>query len=162
MIKKVKNTVKNNDLYREKIIGTLLQKWIAKNKIKKNLELKKVIKKKSDKLHAKWKGYNNSFNTWRDKKHSIMNEFFPKPKSLGANVKIEFDLSSYATKADLKNPTGADTSDFAKKIDLASLKPDVEKLDTGKLETTLIDLSKLNDVVKNEAVEKTECNELVK
>ena len=91
-----------------------------------------------------------------------MNEFFPKPKSLGANVKFEFDFSSYATKADLKNPTGADISDFAKKIDLASLKSDVEKLDSGKLETTLVDLSKLNDVVKNEAVEKTEYNELVK
>ena len=29
-------------------------------------------------------------------------EYFPKPKSLGANVKIELDLSNYATKADLK------------------------------------------------------------
>ena len=91
-----------------------------------------------------------------------MNEFFRKPKSLGANVKIELDLSNYATKADLKIPTGADTSDFAQKIDLASLKSDIEKLDTGKLETTLVDLSKLNDVVKNEAIEKTEYNELVK
>ena len=46
-----------------------------------------------------------------------MSEYFPKPKSLGANVKVELDLSNYATKADLKNATGVDPSDFAKKTD---------------------------------------------
>ena len=44
-----------------------------------------------------------------------MGEYFPKPKSLGTNVKIELGLSNYATKADLKNATGFNTSDFAKK-----------------------------------------------
>ena len=29
-----------------------------------------------------------------------MKEYFPKPKSLGANVKVELDLSNYVTKAD--------------------------------------------------------------
>ena len=38
-----------------------------------------------------------------------MSENFPKPKSLGANVKVELDLSNYATKADLKNEAGDDT-----------------------------------------------------
>ena len=47
-----------------------------------------------------------------------MSEYFPKRKSLGANVKVEVDLSHYPTKADLKNKTGVDTSKFAKKIDL--------------------------------------------
>ena len=42
-----------------------------------------------------------------------MSKYFPKPKSLGENVKIELDLSSYATKADLKNQAGVDTLDFA-------------------------------------------------
>ena len=46
--------------------------------------------------------------------HNI-NECFPKSKSLGANVKVELDLSNYATKADFKNVTGVDRSDFAKK-----------------------------------------------
>ena len=32
-------------------------------------------------------------------------------------------------KVDLKNATGADTSDFAKKVDLASLKSEVDKLE---------------------------------
>ena len=113
-----------------------------------------------------------------------MVECFPKPKSLEANVKVELDLSNYATKADLKNATGVDTSDFAKKTDLANLKSDVDKLDIdklknvpsnlsnlkskvdkldiGKLETTPVDLSKLSNVVKNDVIKKTEYNELVK
>ena len=38
-----------------------------------------------------------------------MREYFPKPKSLETNVKVELDLSNYATKSDLKNATGVDT-----------------------------------------------------
>ena len=45
-----------------------------------------------------------------------MSEYFPKPKSLGANVKVELNFPNYATKADLKNETGFDTSDFTKKL----------------------------------------------
>ena len=45
-----------------------------------------------------------------------MSECFPKTKSAGTNVKVELDLSNYATKADLKNATAVDTSNFAKKI----------------------------------------------
>ena len=41
-----------------------------------------------------------------------MSDYFPKPDSLRANVKVELDLSSYATKTDLKNATGIDTSSF--------------------------------------------------
>ena len=36
-----------------------------------------------------------------------MSEYFPEPKSLGGRVKVEIDLSNYATKSDLKNSTGA-------------------------------------------------------
>ena len=45
-----------------------------------------------------------------------MSEYFPKQKSYEANVKVELDLSNYATKADLKNTTGANISDFANKL----------------------------------------------
>ena len=62
-----------------------------------------------------------------------MNEYFPKPNSLGTNIKFELDLSNYATKVDLKNTTGVDTSSFAKKTDLAKLKSDVDKLDIDKV-----------------------------
>ena len=54
-----------------------------------------------------------------------MSEYFPEPKSSGGKVKVELDLSTYATKTYLKNETGADTSSSAKKTDLANLKSDV-------------------------------------
>ena len=62
-----------------------------------------------------------------------MSEYFPKTRSLGVNLKVELDLSNYATKADLKKGTGVDASNFAKKTDLADVdkldKSDVDKLD---------------------------------
>ena len=57
-----------------------------------------------------------------------MSEYFTKSNSLGANAKIELDLSNYATKTNLKNATGVDTSSFPRKTDLANLKSDVDKL----------------------------------
>ena len=62
-----------------------------------------------------------------------MTEHFRKPKSLGGRVKVEFDLSNYATKTDLKNATVVDTSKLSKKVDLASLKSNVDKLNINKL-----------------------------
>ena len=58
-----------------------------------------------------------------------MSEYFMEPKSFRQRLKVEPDLSNYATKADLKSATGVDTSKFAKKVDLASLTSDVDKLD---------------------------------
>ena len=49
-----------------------------------------------------------------------MSEYFSELKSSGGRVKVELELSNYATKADLKNAAGVDTSIFAKKVDLAS------------------------------------------
>ena len=48
-------------------------------------------------------------------------------------MKVELDLSNYATKANFKNATGVDTSDFAEKTDLANVKSDVDKLSIDKL-----------------------------
>ena len=56
-----------------------------------------------------------------------MSEYFPEPISLRANVKVELDLFNYATKTELKNAAGVDTSKFAKTVDLATLKPNVDK-----------------------------------
>ena len=105
-----------------------------------------------------------------------MSEYFPEPKSSGGRVKVELDLSNYATKADLENATGVDTSKSAKKVDLANLKSDVDKLDIDKLKNAPsnlnnlkskvdklnvdklvpvpVHLSKLSDVVKNNVVKK--------
>ena len=49
------------------------------------------------------------------------------------------DLSNYATKSDLKNATGVDILKFVKKVDLASLKSDVDKLDIVNLKNVSID-----------------------
>ena len=55
-----------------------------------------------------------------------MNEYFPKPKSLGGRMKVKLDLSNYATKADFKSATGVDLSEFAKKVDFTHLKSNVD------------------------------------
>ena len=60
-----------------------------------------------------------------------MSEYFPEPKYSRGKVNVE--LSNYATKIDLKKSIVIDTSKFAKKIDLGSLKSDVDKLDIDKL-----------------------------
>ena len=44
-------------------------------------------------------------------------------------MKVELDLWNYATKTNLKNTAGVDTSSFVKKVDLAILKSNVNKLD---------------------------------
>ena len=47
-------------------------------------------------------------------------------------MKVELDLSNHATKADLKNATGVDTSKFPKQVDFAFFKSNVDKLDIDK------------------------------
>ena len=74
---------------------------------------------------------------------------------------MELDLSSYATKTDLKNVTHVDVSSFASKTNLASLKTEVDKLDTDKLVSVPNDLPKLSNVIKNNVVKKTEYGKLV-
>ena len=58
------------------------------------------------------------------------------------------------SKIDIKNSSHVDTSSFALKSNLASLKAEVEKLDIDKLVPVPADLSKLRDVVKNDVVKK--------
>ena len=48
-----------------------------------------------------------------------MSAYFLKQKALGGNVRVELDLSNYATKADLEKTTGVDALELAKKVDLA-------------------------------------------
>ena len=69
-------------------------------------------------------------------------------------------MSNYATKTDIKNISHVDTSSFALKSNLASLKTEVDKLDIDKLVPVPVDLSKLSDVVKN-VVKKTVYDKLV-
>ena len=112
-----------------------------------------------------------------------MSKYLTKPKSLGANVKVELDWSNYTTKAELKNATVGDTWDFVKK-DLANLKPNidksdidtlknvqnnssnlkskVDKLDIYKLVPVPVDLSKLSDLAKNDIAKEDVHNPKIK
>ena len=63
-------------------------------------------------------------------------------------MSVRVDFSNYATKTDIKNISHVDTSCFALKSNLASLKTEVDKLDINKLVPVPVDLIKLSDVVK--------------
>ena len=91
-----------------------------------------------------------------------MSKYFPKPyEAFGGDINVKVDLSNYATKADLKNILHVDTSNFALKWNLTSLKTEVDKLDIDKLVPVPVDLSELSDVVKNNVVKKTAYDKLV-
>ena len=74
VIRKIKNTVPwtyvINDLQGEEIIGTFYEKEFQKTNQQK-FRIEKVIKEKGNKLYVKWKGYDNSFNSWIDKKDLV-------------------------------------------------------------------------------------------
>ena len=91
-----------------------------------------------------------------------MSQYFPKPyEPFGGDINVKVDLSNYATKADIKNISHVDTSSFALKSNLASLKTEVDKLDIDKLVPVPVDLSNLIDRVKNDVVKKTAYDKLV-
>ena len=74
IIKKIKNTVPwtyvINDLNGEEIIGTFYENELQ-GASQKEFRIEKVLKIKGDKLYVKWKGYDNSFNSWIDKKDIV-------------------------------------------------------------------------------------------
>ena len=78
----------------------LLERFTKKNSKKKNkkknrksLELKKVIKRKGNRVYVKWKGYDSSLSGCVNKKGIISRrEYFPEPTPSGERVKVELDL----------------------------------------------------------------------
>ena len=63
-----------------------------------------------------------------------MSQYFPKPhEPFGGDINVKVDLLNYATKEDIKNISHVDTSSFALKSNLASLKTKVDKLGINKL-----------------------------
>ena len=91
-----------------------------------------------------------------------MSQYFPKPyEPFGGDINVKVDLSNYATKTDIKNISHIDTSSFALKSNLASLKTEVDKLDIDKLPPVPVHLSKLSDALKNVVVKKPVYNKLV-
>ena len=71
MIKGVKNraswTCVISDLSGEEIIGTFYEKELQKTN-QQTFRIEKGVKRKGNKLYVNWKGYDNSFNSWIDKK----------------------------------------------------------------------------------------------
>ena len=82
-------------------------------------------------------------------------------KPFGRNIKAKVDLSNNVTRADIKNISHVDTTNFASKTNVANFKTEVDKLDIDKLVPVPIDLSKLSYVVKNDVVKKAVCDKLV-
>ena len=89
-----------------------------------------------------------------------MSQYFPPYNNSSGNIKVELDLSNYATKKDIKDITHVDTSSYALKNNLAALKTELDKIDTDKLKTVFGDLAKLSNVAKNAVVKKTTYNTL--
>ena len=87
-----------------------------------------------------------------------MSQYFPPYGSSAKNVKVQLDLTNYATKDDVKNITHVDVSSYASKTNLAALKSEVDKIDVDKLKATPADLAKLSNLVKNDVVKKTDYN----
>ena len=79
-----------------------------------------------------------------------MSQYLPKPyEPFGGDIDVKVDLLNYATKADIKN-----ISNFPLKINLPSLKTEIDKLDIDKLVPVFVDLSKIIDIVRNDVVKK--------
>ena len=98
-----------------------------------------------------------------------MSQYYPKPyRNLGGNINVKVDLSNYATKADIKNISHVNTSSFALKTNLASLKIDVNKLVIDKLapvaKKAVYDklVEKVNNIDTSGFVSKTKYDELEK
>ena len=88
-----------------------------------------------------------------------MIQYFPKPFRGDINVKV--DLSDYARRAGIKNISHVDTLSFMLKLNLPSLKTEVDKLDIDKLVPVPVNLSKLSDVVKNDVAKQIVYDKLV-
>ena len=74
-IKTNKNTAPRayiiNDLNGEEIVETFYKKELKKKANQKYFRVKKVIKRIGDELCAKWKVYDNSFNSWINKQDTV-------------------------------------------------------------------------------------------
>ena len=130
------------DLHGEEIIRAFHEKQLQKTN-QKEFRTEKVIKRKDNKLNAK----HTIIRLIAGLIKKTQSKYFLKPKSLAANLKVELDLSNYATKVDLKNVTGVDTLDFAKKTDLSNLESDLDKLDIDKFKNIPSNLSNLKSKV---------------
>ena len=137
VVNKVQNTVPwnyfINDLNGEKIKSSFYEKELQKTDQKK-FRIEKVIKKKGNKLHVKWKGYDNSCNNWIDKKTYHKMSYIPTYSEVEEEiVSVTLNLSNYVTQKEFKSLTKVDTSDFALKTNVAEIKKTVDDIDIDKI-----------------------------
>ena len=130
-----------SDLNNEEITGKFDQKKLQTPNQEK-LRIKKVLKRKGDKLYVKW-------------------TFLSRLEILEETLTLNLICLITQQKLIWKKLAHVDTSSFALKTNLACLKTEVDKLNTDKLTPVPVDLSKLSDVLKNDAVKKTEYDKLV-
>ena len=115
-----------NDPNGEEIMGKIYKKELQKTN-QQGFRIENVIKRKGDKLYVKWKAYDNSFNSWINKKKLVwfywlqfycikISQYFPKSyEPFGGDINVKVDLSNYATKSDIKYISHVDFSSFALK-----------------------------------------------
>ena len=90
--------------------------------------------------------------------YKMSSKYFPPYESTSNNIKVQLDLTNYATKDDVKNITHVDVSSYTTKTNLAALKSEVDKIGVDKLKITPADLAKLSNLVKNDVIKKTDYN----
>ena len=80
-----------------------------------------------------------------------MSQYFLKPyEPFGGDINVKFDLSNYATKADLKKATEIYTCNLTVKLNLGKIKAEVNKTEKEKLKNVPVALNKLCNVVNND------------
>ena len=133
----------------------------CKKQVKKNLGEKNYLKEKVINCMSNGSGMIVVLD-WQKRSDIKMSQYFSKTfRRFEGNINVKVDLPNYTTKTDLKNVTCVDTSGFALKTNLASLKTEVDKLDIDKLVPFPVDLSKLSDLIKNDNVKKAVNDKLI-
>ena len=94
--------------------------------------------------------------------YAKLSEYFPEPyERFNGDISVKLDLSVYATKKDLKRSTGVDLSNLAAKLDLVSLKTELDQTDVDKLKTVPANLNELSNELSNCVVKKTVYGKLI-
>ena len=127
----------------DKIVRTFYKKELQKTT---EFRIEKVTKRKGDKLCVDWRGIIRLTSGLMRKILLYIMSYFPEPWHQNKiKIKVEFSLSNYATKSDLKNAAGVDTSRFAKNNDLASFKLNADQIKIDELEKAPSVLNSLKD-----------------
>ena len=117
----------------KKLLENPMTNSCKRQRSQKEFRIEEVIRRKGGGLYVKRKGYDNLFNNWiKMKDITRISQYFPEAyEHYGGNLRVELDLSNYATKDDLKGDIDAGISTFTSvsKSDFTSLKTKVDNLE---------------------------------